>query len=93
MAAPAFEGSSNLMADLIRERAKGQPTPHTLSDQTSNRLHDLASRETELKHAKGIRDCDQEQFAAFMHSVHDLQLSLSEEESLQQTKAGAMDTS
>ena len=30
------------------------------------------------------------QFAAFMHSVHDLQLSLAEEE---QTKAGAMDTS
>ena len=54
---------------------------------------EIAALEEDGKGIASKLELRSKQFAAFMHSVHDLQLSLSEEESLQQTKAGAMDTS
>ena len=51
---------------------------------------EIAALEEDGKGIASKLELRSKQFAAFMHSVHDLQLSLAEEE---QTKAGAMDTS
>ena len=63
-------------------------------EQTRQEIEALESEIAALEEdGKGIAsklELRSKQFAAFMHSVHDLQLSLAEEE---QTKAGAMDTS
>ena len=73
-------------------RAADQAVPAARADAAGDRGARGRDRPLE-EDGKGIAsklELRSKQFAAFMHSVHDLQLSLAEEE---QTKAGAMDTS